>query len=1375
MTQNKNPNTDSYSDLARTEKHDFRAAKWWLLGGLALLLILNIILLRQICNDNWITRLLGYTKTCQSGITNLPNAGDNDKQQLSINGTSLSITGGGSVDLSFLTGTPGPAGANGSNGTIGSNGATGATGPAGSSGPTPPNCLPGEVLTYSGGSYSCVTPPGTGTVTNITTTGPISGGPITTTGNIGLTNCPAGQGYLFNGVSWACTDLQTALLYYEEDSIAPSTSPSVAVGNQGVAIGDTAVSNGQHAQAFGFSASSLGAESSAIGSYNTTNADYSSAIGYANTTNGMFSTAVGFGSSTGADFATAVGGSNQSIGQFASSFGYSNQASALHSYASGLFNQASNDESSAVGSSNTSSGYASNTFGYGNTASGSNSSAIGYGNNATNDNATAIGYINSASGANSSAFGFVNNANSNLAVAIGNFSTASNTQAISLGNGTIASGIQAISIGNSNNSAGQESFSIGSQNTSTNNWDFTIGQFNTADGSVSGAIGFNNQNHGNQSYTLGAQNTIDIAASGSVALGQNNQILAGNSYALGNNNTVTASGGGGQAIGFQTTVNAIFGTAIGSLTNVNGVNQMAIGSNNIASGTNISFANSKANDEFGLILGNADQFAASSNAWAVSWNGAQTTYGNTGNPIAVAPASAGRIYFDDTLQKFQCSENTGAYFDCFGGAAPVVSADNGLTINPANNVQLGGALTQNTTITNTGFTFTVDGTGNPGKAMSILGDLNVTGVIDPTAILFSDQTPSSYSPAANNGYRIGVTGATQRPIFVSPLNDTTRTFEVRNAANTGTILDVDSLNSRVGVNITAPTATEHIVSGETTNNAVTITGNNLTSGAGLAVSTTNAAMTGNILQVVSNATAPAPASGIARFNFTGNHSGIGLQVDDVTTTGQAMVITASNLTTGVGLRVRSQNAAQTGSTLRVDTNSAGAAGFGLAAFNFSGDHTGIGLRVDDVTTAGNIATIFANSLTSGSGLRISSTLNVAQTGNSLLVDTASTSAVTNGLVRFNFTGAHTGNGFQIDDATTTGVAQRVTANSLTSGNALNLTSTSASRTGAAGTAGVGVLSVNGTGTDAEVVSFTDSTNTCTGNPGATMVFTCASDATLKNSIADSNDILDSLKQLKIRQYNWNSDGTHANYGVIAQEVEQTDLNNLVHTNSETGLKSVTQVDTWMLVKGLQEVDKKVEANQASTIAALAGQQSQIDGLKTYTGASETKTDGSAQDTTAADFTSLNARLAKLEAQNTASTTQNTQSVANAVFNGGVVTGDTEFQGTATFIATTTFKGLAVFKGDASFEGDVSFDKVITQSSDQAGTVSLPAGQTSVHVGFSAGAYSKKPVVNVTPTGDAALGDLKYTVTGVSTSGFTIKISPTQGQAIPFNWSATQTK
>lgn len=58
---------------------------------------------------------------------------------------------------------------------------------------------------YLGADGKCHAASGSGTVTSVATASPLTGGPIATSGTIGLMNCSsAGQTLLWNGASWAC-------------------------------------------------------------------------------------------------------------------------------------------------------------------------------------------------------------------------------------------------------------------------------------------------------------------------------------------------------------------------------------------------------------------------------------------------------------------------------------------------------------------------------------------------------------------------------------------------------------------------------------------------------------------------------------------------------------------------------------------------------------------------------------------------------------------------------------------------------------------------------------------------------------------------------------------------------------------------------------------------------------------------------------------------------------------------------------------------------------------------------------------------------------------------------------------------------------------
>ncbi len=275
----------------------------------------------------------------------------------------------------------------------------------------------------------------------------------------------------------------------------------------------------------------------------------------------------------------------------------------------------------------------------------------------------------------------------------------------------------------------------------------------------------------------------------------------------------------------------------------------------------------------------------------------------------------------------------------------------------------------------------------------------------------------------------------------------------------------------------------------TTQSALTLGATALTTGSLLTLSS-GASTTGNILSVSSSSTGAA-TNGLARFNFTGAHTGNGLQIDDITTTGAAQTINATGVYTGTGLWNLNANSATTGTIASVNTNaltsgkalsiastgtgltgnllyassaSTAAAANGLVRFNFTGAHTGNGVQIDDITvtgaaetinatgvytgaglwnlnansaTTGTIASVNTNALTSGKALSITST-GTGLTGNLFYASSASTAAAANGLVRFNFSGAHTGNGVQLDDATTTGTGMRVNTSAITTGTAFDV-------------------------------------------------------------------------------------------------------------------------------------------------------------------------------------------------------------------------------------------------------------------------------------------------------------------------------------------------
>ncbi len=152
-----------------------------------------------------------------------------------------------------------------------------------------------------------------------------------------------------------------------------------------------------------------------------------------------------------------------------------------------------------------------------------------------------------------------------------------------------------------------------------------------------------------------------------------------------------------------------------------------------------------------------------------------------------------------------------------------------------------------------------------------------------------------------------------------------------------------------------------------------------------------------------------------------------------------------------------------------------------------------------------------------------------------------------------------------------------------------------------------------------------------------------------------------------------------------------------------------------------------------------------------------------QNTVVTQQTQLNA----LEA-NQAKASSNSQQINQAIFNGGIVAGDVEFQGNATFNAIATFKGQSVFKGGAIFEGDVAINGRVKFGANGSGVATVPAGATSVTVSFTS-PYDGRPIVNLTPIDY----DGKFKLSGASAGGFTIVLDSPVPSPVEFNWLASE--
>jgi hypothetical protein len=119
----------------------------------------------------------------------------------------------------------------------------------------------------------------------------------------------------------------------------------------------------------------------------------------------------------------------------------------------------------------------------------------------------------------------------------------------------------------------------------------------------------------------------------------------------------------------------------------------------------------------------------------------------------------------------------------------------------------------------------------------------------------------------------------------------------------------------------------------------------------------------------------------------------------------------------------------------------------------------------------------------------------------------------------------------------------------------------------------------------------------------------------------------------------------------------------------------------------------------------------------------------------------------------------------AVFSGGIVSGDTTFNGLATFASTVHFSSDTTFDGTATFNGNV----VVNDST--AGTALLPTGETSAVITF-ATPHPYTPVVNSTP---AQFVNGAFRITDVTPQSFTLELATPQDHDVQFHWTAIDTR
>ncbi|MBI2798388.1 tail fiber domain-containing protein [Candidatus Saccharibacteria bacterium] len=259
-----------------------------------------------------------------------------------------------------------------------------------------------------------------------------------------------------------------------------------------------------------------------------------------------------------------------------------------------------------------------------------------------------------------------------------------------------------------------------------------------------------------------------------------------------------------------------------------------------------------------------------------------------------------------------------------------------------------------------------------------------------------------------------------------------------------------------------------------------------------------------------------------------------------------------------------------------------------------------------------------------------------------------------------------------------------------------------------------------TGANTNVAKFTgsDGINQCTVQVGTG--WSCTSDEQLKTNIVnmDTLGVLDQIGALRPVTYNWTAEASgdsSLQYGFIAQDVEKI-FPAAVGVDPTTGYKMINQGRLLTFtIAGLKDANTKLSALNAAI------------------------------DTTKPNAITLN---------------QPTTLKQGLTVNG-----------------QTTLTGPTTLSGDVKFVGGAEFDGVVQVNgrlqlgsggvSKNTGTVTIPAGSTSIHVAFPSG-FSATPNVTLTPR-DFLSG--QYRATNVTSGGFDLQLSAPEQSDKSFYWQA----
>ncbi len=131
-----------------------------------------------------------------------------------------------------------------------------------------------------------------------------------------------------------------------------------------------------------------------------------------------------------------------------------------------------------------------------------------------------------------------------------------------------------------------------------------------------------------------------------------------------------------------------------------------------------------------------------------------------------------------------------------------------------------------------------------------------------------------------------------------------------------------------------------------------------------------------------------------------------------------------------------------------------------------------------------------------------------------------------------------------------------------------------------GTTNPSVLATVYSTSDTNILRLRDSSGTCDHNPDSgSETVSCSSDARLKTNVRNTTSALSYLHDLVVKDYTVLASGKEAT-GLIAQEALITHPE--LVTLGDDGYYKVAQINTWKLVKGLQELDERTQATYYAT-------------------------------------------------------------------------------------------------------------------------------------------------------------------------------------------------